>query len=131
MKFSPMLLVLVLGIAGCVQYGQQPTATPAATNVIEITASGFNPSSLTIKAGETVTWLNNGNAPTWPASAVHPTHRVYPGSDITKCGTGETIFDACKGLANGESFSFTFNNKGTWGYHDHLNPSLFGKIVVE
>lgn len=132
MKFSALLLVLVLSITGCVQYGQPatPAATPV-TQVIEIMASGFNSSSLTIKTGDTVVWVNKNTAPHWPASAVHPTHKAYPGSDTAKCGTGETIFDACKGLAQGESFKFTFNSKGTWFYHDHLNPSLFGKIVVE
>jgi len=62
---------------------------------------------------------------------MHPTHTVYPGSDVKKCGSDESIFDACKGLEQGESFSFTFNEIGSWGYHDHLRASTTGKIVVE
>ncbi|MEK6824273.1 MAG: hypothetical protein AABY02_00300, partial [Nanoarchaeota archaeon] len=63
----------------------------------------------------------------------HPSHKNYPGSDIAKCGTSEasTIFDACKGLAQGESYSFTFNEVGSWNYHDHLNPNLRGTVIVE
>lgn len=102
-------------------------------NVVEITSSGFSPQSLTISQGLAVTFINKGSALSWPASAVHPTHKVYPRSDINKCATLEekNIFDACKGLKRGESYSFTFNEKGSWRYHDHLNPSSTGVIVVE
>jgi len=104
-----------------------------AGDVIEITSSGFTPSTLTVSKGDTVTWINMDTEPHWPASALHPTHTIYPGSDIEKCGTSEesTIFDACKGIAPGESFSFTFNEEGSWSYHDHINLGLFGKIVVQ
>ena len=102
-------------------------------NTIKITSSGFSPSSLEIKAGEIVNFVNKDSRAHWPASAVHPTHTVYPGSDIRKCGTAEQarIFDACKGLAQDEEWSFTFNEKGSWTYHDHLNPGLRGMIVVK
>ena len=78
-----------------------------------------------------VTFFNEDSNKHWPASAMHPTHTLYPGSGIEKCGTGEKIFDACKGLEQGESFSFTFNEKGSWKYHDHLSVSSTGTIVVE
>lgn len=103
-----------------------------ARNVIEITSSGFNPSKITIDKDDSVTFINKGNSKAWPASALHPTHKVYPGSDIEKCDTAEesNIFDACRGLENGESYSFTFNERGIWNYHDHLKSSNFGSIVV-
>ena len=103
----------------------------AAGNTVTITAEGFSPKTLTVKAGTAVTFVNEDANEHWPASARHPTHTMYPGSSIEKCGTGEAIFDACKGLAQGESFSFTFNEKGSWRYHDHLGVSLTGTIVVE
>lgn len=108
------------------------TAAPK-THAIQMSGSGFSPSPLEINAGDTVTFTNAGNADMWPASAMHPTHTIYPGSDIDKCGTSEenNIFDACKGIKSGESWSFTFNEKGSWNYHDHLNSALFGKIAVK
>ncbi|MBI2143470.1 cupredoxin domain-containing protein [Candidatus Woesearchaeota archaeon] len=155
MKNSTIAFILfaiaaALLIGGCSQYGgdQEAQQAPAATespavlpppppppsagqvasaNTIEITASGFSPSPLTIKAGDTVTFVNKDSAQHWPASAVHPTHAVYPEAG----GCIGSKFDACKGLAAGETFEFTFNEKGTWKYHDHLNPSLWGTIVVE
>lgn len=101
-------------------------------NVIEVTSDGFNPRVLEIEKGEEVTFINVHSRKSWPASSVHPTHRVYPGSDINKCGTSEqeTIFDACGGLDRGEEYKFTFNEAGEWRYHDHLNSAYTGKIIV-
>ena len=111
------------------------TPAPAATNKVEITANGFSPSAIKVRVGDTVTWTNEDSASHWPASAAHPTHKVYPGSDITKCGTAEqpSIFDACKGLAQGESYSFKFEQRGDWKYHDHLRAvaPFFGSVTVE
>jgi plastocyanin len=127
----------------------QPTVTPppepvtptapvekgagTAGATILYTASGFSPATLTVKAGTAVVFKNDSASDFWPASAIHPTHRVYPGSGIEKCGTAEegNIFDACRPLGPGTSYTFTFNQKGTWKYHDHLNPSKTGTIVVQ
>lgn len=98
---------------------------------ITYTDSGFSPSTLNISAGTTVKFVNNSSLSVWPASAMHPTHKEYPGSDIVKCVTGEIIFDACRGIAPGESWSFTFDIKGAWKYHDHLKASNFGTITVK
>lgn len=100
---------------------------------ILITEEGFSPKILTIQQGDTVTWENQMSKDSWPASAVHPTHTVYPGSNIDKCGTAEEAetFDACKSISPGETYSFTFNERGDWNYHDHLSSSSTGTIVVQ
>lgn len=102
------------------------------TYTIEITSSGFSPNTLEINFGDVVTFINQGSSSSWPASAIHPTHTLYPNSGINKCGTTEeiNILDACQGLANGETYSFTFNEVGTWNYHDHLRPNMKGTIIV-
>ena len=94
------------------------------------TDEGYLLKETTIKVGSMVIWTNNSSADDWPASAMHPTHTNYPGSGITKCGSDDTIFDACKGLGFAESYAFTFNEVGEWTYHDHLHPSNWGKIIV-
>lgn len=105
--------------------------TQPITHTIEMSSSGFTPSTLTIKKGDTVTFVNTDGGSYWPASAIHPTHEVYPGSSINKCGTSEEpmIFDACGSVE--DSWSFTFNDAGEWMYHDHLGTSRFGKITVQ
>lgn len=94
------------------------------------TDSGYEPGEITIKVGSTITWVNNSSASHWPASARHPTHTLYPGSGIIKCGSGDVILDACVAIEPGDSFSFTFNEVGEWGFHNHLSPSNTGKIIV-
>src|SRR3989344_3262697 len=113
---------------------QGSTTSNPTTYTVKVTSDGFSPKELIIKRGDTVKWVNENSKESWPASAKHPTHTVYPGSGIEKCGTSEQskIFDACRGLKTGESWSFTFNDVGEWGYHDHLNfPGSSGKIIVQ
>lgn len=86
---------------------------------IFITDSGFSPASVTVSAGSTVTFVNDGQAMHWPASDVHPTHQVLPG------------FDAKRGLSTGETYSFTFAKAGSWACHDHLNPTFRCTITVQ
>ena len=150
---SVLFLLALIFVAGCVQQTTTtapattvPTTVQATTTVAttvpanattttiltskevtaNITAAGFSPSTVEISRGDTVTWINRGTAPSWPASAFHPTHAVYPEGG----GCIGSKFDACKGLSAGEKFSFAFNQTGTWAYHDHLNPSFTGKVVV-
>jgi len=110
-----------------------PSPPEPTTHQVMSTDSGFSPKTLTIKKGDRVTFTNESASKTWPASAMHPTHTVYPGSSIQKCGTTEasSIFDACRGLASGETYTFTFNEQGNWKYHDHLSPARTGAISVE
>lgn len=105
----------------------QNTVPPGA-KIVEITASGFSPSILEIRSGETVAWVNKDAAQHWPASAPHPVHNAYPETG----GCIGSKFDACRGLNQGDVFSFTFNQSGNWKYHDHLNPvaPFFGSIIV-
>lgn len=96
-----------------------PSIAESASKTITYTDSGFSPTTLTIKSGDTVVFKNNGSKDFWPASAIHPTHTIYP------------EFDAKKGIAPGATYSFTFTRIGSWKYHNHLNPSLTGTITVQ
>ena len=118
----------------------EPEPTPAPTpeppsggNTIVYTSSGYSPSVLTVSVGTNVTFENQAAASMWPATYSHPTHKIYPGSNINKCGSSEanTIFDACAGIQNGGEWSFVFTQQGTWEYHDHLKPGRTGTIIVE
>ncbi len=96
-------------------------------NLITYSDTGFAPSTLTVKVGDTVTWKNESEKSMWPASAMHPTHAVYP----TTGGCLGSTFDACRGVLPGESWSFKFDIAGEWKYHNHLGPTFFGTVVVE
>lgn len=91
----------------------------AERTIISMTDTGFSPETVTVAAGGTVTFVNNGQALHWPASDVHPTHELLPD------------FDAGRGIATGDEYAFTFTQVGKWGFHDHLNPQFTGSVVVE
>ena len=111
---------------------QQEPAGPQ-QHAIAYTDEGYSPKSLMIKAGDTVVWTNNSAQDMWTATALHPTHTVYPGSDIKNCGgeSAKTMFDSCQRVARGESWSFLFTEQGTWNYHNHVGVSHTGSIIVQ
>ena len=96
-------------------------------SIITYTDTGYSPSTLEIKAGETVTFKNESSQSMWPASAMHPNHRDYP----TTGGCLGSTFDACQGVQPGENWSFKFDIAGNWKYHDHLIPKNFGAVTVK
>lgn len=110
-----------------VSAGGPAEVVPSAQHIVQYDGSVFSPKTVTVKKGETVTFVNNGKNSMWVASAMHPTHTVYP----TKGGCLGSTFDACRGYGTGSSWEFTFDEVGSWGYHDHLNASAWGKVVVE
>ena len=85
---------------------------------VTVTDGGFNPSTLTIKAGTKVTWINKSGAVISINSNPHPIHTDYSPLNL---GT----------VQDGASVSLTFDKPGTYGYHNHLNPSQTGTIVVQ
>ena len=112
-------------------------ADPQLSNVtVTYTDDGFNSNEVTIPVGATVTWVNNSSEDMWVASAQHPTHAVYDGTNLSAhcvdgVATSDDVFDACAGIPTGESWSFTFDKEGQWFFHDHLNVSHFGSVTVE
>lgn len=98
------------------------SATAPKTAEVSMTSSGFSPRSVTIKVGDTVRWTNNSGSRAYPAPVFHPTHRAYAGI-WDDDGTGQ--------IANGQTYSFTFDTAGTYQYHDHLRPERTGTVIVE
>jgi len=118
-----ILLIGLVALAGC---GSKATTTPLPTtkpkttpsttpqtstgNKISIVDFSFNPSTLTIKPGDTVTWTNTSS-----------------GTTHTVTGTG---FDSGQ-LAPGSSFQHTFPTAGTFDFHCSIHPSMTGQIIVQ
>lgn len=109
--------------------GDSGTSAPMAAT-ITYTESGFSPTSVTIKRGGTVTWVNDSGRRMWIASDEHPSHTDYAGTTRQQhCpDSTNTAFDQCAGETG--DYSFTFDKVGTVGYHDHTNASLGGTVVV-
>jgi plastocyanin len=98
---------------------ESTVAVAPKTVTVEYTDAGFAPATVTINKGDTVKFVNNSSGKMWVASAPHPTHTDYP------------EFDEDVAVSNGESYSFTFDKVGSWKYHNHVNSSKFGTVVVQ
>lgn len=104
------------------------SAIPVAAKIV-FTEEGYAPSKVTIKKGEKIRFENSADEwEMWPASAVHPTHSIYPQSSPSDC-LGSS-FDACEHLAPGQAWEFVFDEAGEWRFHDHIHPSKTGVITV-
>jgi plastocyanin len=102
---SLMTMVLIVPTAGA-QQGQNVT--------VMMEDNYFEPANITVPAGSTVTWVQNGNNPHTTTS--------YDGlwdSGIIQGGSGG-------------SFSFTFNEPGTYEYfcRPHENQGMVGTVTV-
>lgn len=93
-----------------------PAATPkvtptvkAETHRVSISNFSFNPSSLTVKSGDTVVWTNND-----------PMQHTVTGSD----------FDLGP-ISSGTSVSHTFSKAGSFDYHCKIHSSMHGNVTVE
>lgn len=99
-----LMVIGVIAFSGCTQQ-QESVGT------ILIQNSTFNPNPLHIKAGAEVSWINQDNS----------SHKI-----VSDTGNFESPT-----LNNGDSFNYTFYNPGEYNYHDGINPSMKGKVIVE
>ena len=108
-----------------------PVSTSGSDVIIVYRDGKYIPDTVRISVGQEVVWVNESQV-FWPASDLHPTHKKYPGSTITKCGTPEreSLFDACEAMAPGAEYSFVFTEVGEWAFHDHINPRAQGVVIV-
>ena len=72
----------------------------------------FDPTTLTIAIGDSVTWTNEHS------------------SSHTATSTDGTTFDSGT-LGDGDSYTFTFETAGSYDYECEFHASMTGTIVVE
>lgn len=87
------------------------SAVQAATVEVKIDNFTFNAQQVTVKAGDTVTWVNHDDIP----------HTV----------TSTNMAFRSKALDTDDKFSFTFATPGSYAYFCSLHPHMTGTIVVE
>ncbi|HVY59888.1 MAG TPA: cupredoxin family copper-binding protein [Xanthobacteraceae bacterium] len=83
----------------------------AADPTVKIDNFTFEPQTVTVKAGTTVSWRNDDDIP----------HTV----------TSATRAFKSKALDTGDTFAFTFTTPGTYEYFCSLHPHMKATIVVE
>lgn len=127
------LAVMFFIVAGCSQQVPARQQTAPSTNIAPVMAGeqssspqqqnqqtvsilnyAFDPATVSVKSGTTVTWVNNDPVP----------HKIVSGT-----GSADGLFGS-NNLAQGESYSFTFATAGTFDYFCQIHPSMKGRIVV-
>ena len=96
-----------------------PSSAEVKEHIVAVLDTGFSPALVTIKLGDRVIWVNRtSGAAVTVNSADHPTHQVYPPLNL-----GE--------FKKNQSVQLVFEKLGAYKYHNHLNPSQTGIIVVQ
>ncbi|HSX18948.1 MAG TPA: cupredoxin domain-containing protein [Candidatus Saccharimonadales bacterium] len=101
---------------------QSSSSGQVAEVVITFSDGGILPTESVVQSGGKIKWVNNSSKKISVASDPHPTH-----TDNQELTNNQFILE----LAPGASSEVTVTKKGTWGYHDHLNPSTKGKVTVQ
>lgn len=102
--------VLAAGLAlGSCGGGDDGGAVAAEPGTVVLRPSAFEPETLTIRAGETVTWK-------WREKV---SHNILGEGGIAKK------------VADNGSYAVTFEKKGTFDYRCDIHPGMNGSIVVE
>jgi len=107
---SLVALVLIGAFASLATFAAPPPIR-AAEHAVDITDSTFSPALVTISVGDTVTWRNGDDRPHTATS-------------------NDGAFDSGN-LDEGQGFSFTFTEPGTYTYRCDYHPDMQATIVVE
>jgi plastocyanin len=88
-----------------------PAEAGAATRAVAIMGFGFNPSTVTVSQGTTVTWTQQDMG-------------------VQHTSTSNQGFWGSAHLNTGQSFSVAFHNAGAFGYHCAVHPDMTGTVRV-
>lgn len=122
---SAIILLALIAIAMSVYALFNPqgaTTTSRSEKAAQVTISerGVGPPTVTIQKGDSITWINQDKL----------THALVlttpdPPQELTGFGSDEA-------MAQGDSYSFTFDVIGTFTYQDPSNPEkIHGTIIVK
>ncbi len=128
-----VVLACSSNVTGTTSTGGGGPMPPSSSGSAGITIQDFtfSPSTITVKAGTTVSWTNNG-----PSAHTTTSDMGAWNSPTLSAPGGGGGYGGGGGSAGG-SFSFTFNQAGTYGYHCSIHPptlaqyrGFVGTVVV-
>ncbi|QUS62125.1 plastocyanin [Synechocystis sp. PCC 7338] len=124
-KFLTVLAGLLLVVSSFF-LSVSPAAAASATVKMgsDSGALAFEPSTVTIKAGDEVKWVNN---------KLSPHNVVFAAGDGVDDAAAAKLSHKGLAFAAGESFTSTFTEPGTYTYYcePHRGAGMVGKVVVE
>ena len=114
-NLKAILLTILIILNLCVGAWGDDSANVSAgvrRNTIEIKDFAFSPPTLTVKAGEKITWINRDDEP----HTVVSVGKKFPKSSA---------------LDTDQEFSITASAPGTYEYFCSVHPKMTGTVVVE
>ena len=109
--YWPLFVAAGAVLLGWIVFGGPSVAQTAEPARIVVKNFMFQPMSLTVKAGSTVTWTNMDEEP----------HTVVSTGGVFRSNALDTK----------DSFSFKFDKAGTYGFVCSIHPQMVGTIVVK
>ena len=106
-----IIVVLVTGFGTACQPQEPVPPVPGPEFDVAIEGFAFEPAEITASVGSTITWYNKD-------------------SDIHTVTAQDGTFDSGS-LARDDTFSYTFEQTGTFEYYCILHPYMTGKVIVE
>ncbi len=110
MMQKKMALVTIFVVLAAILAGAC-SSSGSSGNTVSISGYAFKPASLNVSTGTTVTWTNNDSV----------THTVT--SDTGAFSSGD--------IPPGQTYSYTFNQAGTFAYHCSIHTYMHGTVTVK
>ena len=106
--------------------GEQAERSGAKVAVANI---AYQPDRLEISAGDSVTWTSEDSGVRHTVTSGQPAGETVPGVSEGEEAMPDGTFDGTLHDA-GATFTFTFEDKGTFDYFCDVHPSMTGSVVV-
>lgn len=111
-------LLAVLAVIIAVYFLVLPARDSQVSGRVSVTENGFLPQTIEVKEGQSVTWTNAGEG------------LYYVLGDAPEEGS-VAGFDSGGSLHPGDTFTYKFEESGTYTYHDRENPlGAKGTVIV-
>lgn len=112
-----VLLLIAIGVLAWMffQNSTSKTSEETPTVVVTITDDGYNPATIKVKKGQDVTWKN----------------QTSKAKQLVSDEGKPAGFMTSEALGQGDTYSFTFDQTGTFHYHDPDNLGRKGTVIVE
>lgn len=116
------LSAIILGVAVLFMLHSKDDKTSITTvkrvAYVTITKDGFDPATLIVKKGTTIIWTNADDSEHQLYANPYPSGKSLPGLKS-------------KVLSISQTYSYTVDKTGIYGYHDQLNPATNATFEVK
>ena len=127
----PLLIVAIAALSACSAAADSTKDAPGRSESAEVVIEGliFEPDSVTVDVGDTVTWINKDEVDHTVTSG-KPGDQGVPGVDEATKPELDGNFDEPLERV-GSTFSFTFEERGTYTYFCRVHAAMKAVVVVE